>query len=370
MIVVHPMMANIIALADHATWQQTIAAVDDAVSKWLVRRERIHLSRVYFVGCGTSLYAGQVGKYVVERIVRLPAEAVQGFAFATYAEPEVLGPETLVVGISTTGGTAAVSEALAHARQAGAPTLGITANPEAGIARVADAILPTIGGYTISVKTKTYVQSLIAIYLLALHLLQDREQDSVDLVSYWRQQIELAANGTKHFLDQQQAEVERLAEQYAESTNVFVLGTGPNIGTAEEASLKVIEMAKMYSEAQELENFMHGRLREVDEFNPIFILAPQGRATERVLDFLTVTDHVGAPSIVLTDRVTPDIERLAKHVIRMPGNLDEFATPLLYIVPLYLFEYHLALRRGHDPTARRYPDIVPQEMRYRDLAEA
>jgi glucosamine 6-phosphate synthetase-like amidotransferase/phosphosugar isomerase protein len=77
-----------------------------------------------------------------------------------------------------------------------------------------------------------------------------------------------------------------------------------------------------------------------------------------------VTDRVGAPSVVLTDQVTPGIERLATHVVHMPVELDEFATPLLYIVPLHLFAYHMALQRGHDPAARRYPDIVPQKMRY------
>jgi glucosamine 6-phosphate synthetase-like amidotransferase/phosphosugar isomerase protein len=102
----------------------------------------------------------------------------------------------------------------------------------------------------------------------------------------------------------------------------------------------------------------------------MFFVAPQGCASDRVLDFLTVTDYVGAPSIVLTDQITPGIKRLATQVVQMPGSLDELATPLLYIVPLYLFGYHMALKRGYDPAARRYPDIVPQEMRYRDPAGA
>ena len=128
------------------------------------------------------------------------------------------------------------------------------------------------------------------------------------------------------------------------------------------------DIAKMFSEARELEDFMHGRLREVDGSTPMFFVAPQGRASERTLDFLTVTDHVGAPSIVLTDQVTPGIQRLATHVVTMPVHMEEFATPLLYIVPLYLLGYHLAVERGYDAGARRYPDIVPHNMRYRDLA--
>src|SRR4030095_1728049 len=132
---------------------------------------------------------------------------------------------------------------------------------------------------------------------------------------------------------------------------------------AEEASLKIIEMAKMYSECQELEDFFHGRLREVDQNSPLFIIAPHGPASERVLDFLSVMYMIHAPAIVITDQVTPGIQRLATHMIHIPVSLDEFATPLLYILPMHIFGYEMALQRGFDPTARRY-NIVPQNVRY------
>ena len=110
---------------------------------------------------------------------------------------------------------------------------------------------------------------------------------------------------------------------------------------------------------------MHGRLREVDETSPLFFIAPHGRASGRVLDFLTVTDMIHAPSIVLTDKITPGIQRLATHVIQIPVSLEEFATPLLYVLPMHLFGYEMALQRGHDPDSRRY-DIVPQNVRYQE----
>jgi glucosamine 6-phosphate synthetase-like amidotransferase/phosphosugar isomerase protein len=72
---------------------------------------------------------------------------------------------------------------------------------------------------------------------------------------------------------------------------------------------------------------------------------------------------IQAPSIVLTDNVTPGIQRLATQVITIPASLDEFATPLLYILPMHVFGYEIALQRGYDPTARRY-NIVPQKVRY------
>ena len=363
----HPIMNNILALSDRATWNHTLDVGESTLSAWLEQFDASKVERVYFVGCGTSYYAGQVGKYIVERIAHIPAEAVQAFAFATYAQPDVLGAHALVAGISTTGGSEAVVDALAHAQASGAATLAITANAGSAVSDVAQATILTGGGDDkVSVKTKSYVQSLVTLYLLSLRLANTGEGNIVPADLDWSQQIERASEGVMRVLDETQPVMQQLAEQYAGAGNVFVLGTGPNCGTAEEASLKVIEMAKVFSEAQELEDFLHGRFREVDQVNPMFFLAPHGRASARILDFLAATNHVGAPSIVLTDHVSPGIERLATHTIIMPGDVDEFATPLLYIVPMYLFSYHLALYRGFDPAARRY-DFVPQKMRYVDV---
>jgi len=354
---IHPMLTNILALANPATWQRSIDLADEALTGWL--KTPRSFKRIYLVGHGSSFYNCQVGEYILEHIAGISSKAVPAFAFSAYKEQTMLDAQTLVIGISTTGETQSTYEALERARQTGSSTLAITAHNGSPITRNVDAVIPTGGeDDQISVKTKSYVQALIPIYLLALHLVGD-----ATLKSYWLDQISLAAQGAHHFLQEQWGQIKQLAEEYAQAPKVFVLGTGPNLGTAEEASLKIIEMAKMYSECQELEDFMHGRLREVDQNSPLFFIAPQGHASHRVLDFLTVTDMIKAPSIVLTDHISSGIQRLATHVIQLPVQLEEFATPLLYVLPMYIFGYEMALQRGYDPTARRY-NIVPQNVRY------
>jgi glucosamine 6-phosphate synthetase-like amidotransferase/phosphosugar isomerase protein len=113
-----------------------------------------------------------------------------------------------------------------------------------------------------------------------------------------------------------------------------------------------------------LENFLHGRFREVDQTNPFIILAPEGSGSGRTLDFLTVTDHVGAQTIVLTDEVSEGIETLATHVVVMPAGIPEIFTPIFYVTPLHMFGYYLALARGEDPLQRRYPDISATMVKY------
>lgn len=354
----HPMLTNILTLADPAAWQKSIDLADEALSLWLKTPRTF--KQIYLVGHGSSLYNSQVGEYVIEHIAGIPSKAVPAFAFSAYLGQRLLDSQTLVIGISTTGETQSVCHVLERAWQAGSSTLAITAHSNSTITHNVDAVILTGGeDDQLSVKTKSYVQALISIYVVALHLVENTE-----LKNYWLNQIELAAKGAQQFLREQWNQIKQLAEKYANAPNVFVLGTGPNLGTAEEASLKIIEMAKMYSECQELEDFFHGRLREVDQNSPLFFIAPNGRASQRVLDFLTVTDIIKAPSIVVTDNITSGIQRLATHVIQIPVSLDEFATPLLCVLPMHIFGYEMALQRGYDPASPRY-DIVPQNIRYK-----
>lgn len=355
----HPMLANIRALGDPGTWQKSIDLAEETLSTWIKTSHTF--KQAYLVGHGSSLYNALVGEYVLEHVAGIPSKAVPAFAFSAYAEKRILDPQTLVIGISTTGGTQSVCAALERGRQAGSLTLAITAHKDSAITRHANQVMLTGGeDDQISVKTKSYVQALIPLYLLAAHLSGDLQAKN-----YWLDQLKLAAQGAQQFVEAGWRQIKRLAEQYAGAPNVFVLGTGPNLGTAEEASLKVIEMAKMYSECQELEDFFHGRLREVDHKSPLFFIAPHGSASHRVLDFLTVTDMIQAPSILLTDTITPGIQRLATHIIQIPVSLDEFASPLLYALPMHIFGYEMALQRGHDPSARRY-NIIPQTVKYRE----
>ena len=356
---VHPILTNLRALANPVTWQRSLDLADEAISNWQAVPRVVR--QVYLVGHGTSLYNGLVGEHVLERIAGIPSKAVPAFAFSAYLERRLLSSETLVIGISTTGGTQSVCEALERARQAGSSTLAITAHPDSAITQHVDAVILTGGeDDQISVKTKSYVQALIPLYLIAATL-----GDDPQLKHYWLHQINLASQGAQSIVEYEWDGIKHLAERYVNAPNVFVLGTGPNLGTAEEASLKIIEMAKMYSECQELEDFFHGRLREVDQNSPLFFIAPRGAASRRVLDFLTAADMIQAPSIVLTDQITSGIQRLATHAIQLPVSLDEFATPLLYILPMHIFGYEMALQRGHDPAARRY-NIVPQNVKYQE----
>ncbi len=363
------LLANIFSLGDHAIWQNCIDHVEDGFHSWLSAAKDVKFQRVYIVGCGTSYYAAQVGKYVIEHLAHLPVEAHQAFAFSLYTDPALLNEKTLVVGVSTTGNTDSVCNALEFARRSGAATLAFTATPGSKITEISQTTILTGGRVTIAVKTETYLQSLICLYLFGAHLANSLGLISPEEVEDWRDQIHTAEEITRRFLTQQQPEIVKLVDLFGSADMVFIVGTGPNFGTAEEASLKVVEIAKMYSVSQEMENFFHGYDRELNETSPIFFLAPRGQAFNRMLDFLAFTHKVGVPSIVLTNQDNADVKRVADHVILLEGQLNELATPLAYIAPFYLFSYQMAVRRGVDPSERRFPGIMALKIRYLDEIE-
>jgi len=360
----HPILSNILDLAEPETWQRALDLGHETIARWLSEAKLDPVRRVFFVGCGTSCYAGEVAKRVWERLAAIPCEACYAFDLAAYGEPTILNDEALVVGISTTGETQTVVDALCHAKRSGAQTLAVTAFADSPVAQAADGFVLTGGNDDRTpVKSKSYNQSLVTLYLLGLALGGARGLIGDDQLAFWRRQITLAAEGVRRFLETQRGEIDALVETYAATQMVFLLGAGPNIGTIHEGALKIIEMAKMYSEPSELEDFLHGRYREVDQVTPMFFLAPTGRASAHILDVLTVNAHVQAPSVVFTDQATTSLRALATQIITLP-SLDELATPLLYVTPVHYFAHQLAIARGWDPLSRRYDDVVPSRVRF------
>jgi glucosamine--fructose-6-phosphate aminotransferase (isomerizing) len=347
--------ANILSLGDWATWKDCIDKVEDSIQSWVSRIDVGLFHNIVLVGCGSSYYAGQVGKYILEHLVQRPVDTKQAFSFSHYSSPSLLGEDVLVVGVSSTGNTQATCTALAHARQHGAATLAITAAPGSKITQIAHDTIWIGGGDNTIVKTRSYVQSLVALYYMALELARKTSRLAPGGREYWQDQIRLVYEVTHQFLDAQQTSILDLVEEYQSAAHIFILGAGPNVGTAEEAALKVIEMAKLYSDGCDMEEFFHGRDRELEKGSKVFFLAPQNSVVERMLDFLAFTRKVDVPTVVLTGNEIPELDQLTGREIFLQRGLVELATPLAYITPLYLFGYHLALKRGFAPNARRFP---------------
>ncbi len=349
------LLTNILSLGEWGIWKECIDQTQAYLNTWHSRQDKRTIQRIYLVGCGSSYYAGQVGKYIIEKISHIPTEARQAFSFTNYMDDCFLNQDVLVIGLSSSGNTASTCNALDFARQHGARTLAITSSLNSKIIPIAEDTIFVGGGDQILVRTLSYVQSLVGLYLLALELSKQADLFNPETSDYWHQQIRSAREITHQFFETQQAKILEILAEYQDGDPFFMLGSGPNVGTAEEAALKVVEMAKTFADGCDMEDFFHGRDRELDQHSRVTFLAPQNQARERMLDFLTFQRKVGIPAIVLTNREIPEVDGLTNQTIVLPGDLDELATPLIYIAPLYLLSYQLALKRGYAPVARRYP---------------
>jgi glucosamine 6-phosphate synthetase-like amidotransferase/phosphosugar isomerase protein len=346
--------------------RQTMAEAKKQLEGLLPRLPDTPFKRIYVLGCGTSYYGAVVCKHAFEELAGIPTEGAQGFAFASYQNPLLLDKQTLVVGFSTAGQTEAILNSFAKARERGACTMAATALPESRVAKAADEILLTGATDEVNMpRTKAQSQGLLTFYLLALYLGHKYGTVSDNDFQATLSQLERCIDAVVEMVEGIEEQIKQLGETYRDCTSALVLASGYNTGTAQTGALMITEMAKVHSWGDELENFLHGRFREVDQTNPLLILAPTGAGSARTLDFLTVTDHVGGPTVVFTDEPSEGIRKLATHVVKMPGGLREIITPILYITPLHMFGNYLAVARGTDPNKRRYPDIVPTTSRYK-----
>ena len=198
---VSPILTSIRTLADPAIWERSVALADAGLPTLTGRIRPNEISRIYFVGCGTSYYAGQVARYFVEQLAQIPAQAVQAYEFAAYAEPAILGRDTLVVAVSQSGDTEAAANALGRARGAGSRTLAVTATAGSLVTQVAEATVLTGGeADTPPAKTSSYVQSLVSLWMLAHYLAEPRGLSDPDRVAARRGEIAKAAAAAKTFL--------------------------------------------------------------------------------------------------------------------------------------------------------------------------
>jgi glucosamine--fructose-6-phosphate aminotransferase (isomerizing) len=347
-----------------AAMQETIEASDRSLANLLPGMPAAGFEQIYVVGCGTSYFAAETCKYVFEELAGIPTDGMQAHAFATYQEPSLLNERTLVVGFTCGGASAAVVDSLSKVKSRGGYALAVTAIPDSPAAEVADGVVDISGAEDIGAPhTKSHTRGLFSLYLTAIRLAERYGAPSTDTEGRTAQ-LRGAIPAVVQVARSEET-WRQLAEEYGGCTKVFLFGMGPNMGTACYGALMTTEMAKIYSTGHEVEDFLHGRLREIDQVNPLIFIAPRGKGTPRLLDFLTVVQRIPSPTIVLTDRPHPGMVDLATKVISMPGGVGEIFTPLVYSVPFQLFGCHLALIRGWDPSTRRYfNDISPTIIKY------
>jgi glucosamine--fructose-6-phosphate aminotransferase (isomerizing) len=309
---------------------------------------------VRIVACGTSWHAGLAGKFMIERLARVPVEVDYGSEFR-YRDP-ILDEKTLTVCISQSGETADTLAGQREAKRKGSPTIAICNVMGSMVTREAAGTILTHAGPEIGVaSTKAFTSQLTALLLLAAHLGQIREKLSPDASRALMQEFTRMPHKIEMVLQQEESGTfESLARQFFRQKDFLYLGRGIHYPIALEGALKLKEISYIHAEGYPAGEMKHGPNALIDENLPVVVLATHDSSdpdsVTRYEKSVSNIQEVKARDGIVISIVTAG-DKLAReasnHVLEVPPA-PELLAPLLEIVPLQLLAYHIALRRGCD----------------------
>ncbi len=303
------------------------------------------LNKLFIVACGTSYYAGLVGKYLIETLARLPVEVEYASEFRYY-DP-IIDERTAVLSITQSGETADTLAAAEQAREHGATLWTIVNAIGSQSMRLADGSIPMHAGPEIGVaSTKAFTTSIVDLYLLACALGAMR-----GVLSPARQQ-QLAEDVT-HLpalvgqVLEHDAEYQALAERFHKAQNFLFLGRGINYPIAMEGALKLKEISYIHAEGYPAGEMKHGPIALIDESMPVLAIVTKDALYDKMISQVQQAKARGGVVIALATEGDELIRQEADYVIYVPATPPLLA-PIVNVVPLQLLSYHIAVRRGAD----------------------
>jgi len=303
------------------------------------------LDRVYIVACGTAYHAGLVGKYAIEKLVRVPVEADLASEFR-YRDP-MITENSLVIVVSQSGETADTLAALRLAREKGARVLAVTNVVGSSVAREADDVLFTWAGPEIAVaSTKAYETQLAALYLIAGYFAQllgtAAREDIARLVAA----LEVIPGQVERVLERAEG-IKDLADTIAGRSSCFFIGRGMDYAVSMEGALKLKEISYIHAEAYAAGELKHGTLALIEKGTPVIALATQEHVYEKTVSNVEEVIAREGYTMAVTFEGDDNLSRIADETIYIPRTLP-FISPILSVVPLQLLAYYAAVKRGCD----------------------
>ena len=301
--------------------------------------------RVMLLGMGTSLHAAMVGRYFFERIAGLPAE-YDNASEMRYREP-LIGPDTLVISVTQSGETVDTLAAMEQAKRKGCPQIAITNMPGSQATRMADGTVATRCGLEIGVcSTKTYTASITAMYLLACYLAQERGVADRERMAGYFEPLARLPNLAGEVL-KLEPQIEKLAHRFFRCENFLFLGRGLQFPVAMEGALKLKEVSYIHAEGYPAGEMKHGPIALIDRDMPVIALCPRDGLREKMLSNIEQVKTREGIVIAVGTEGDRELEEKADEVIFVP-EIAPLLAPVLTSIPLQMFGYHVAVRRGCD----------------------
>jgi glucosamine--fructose-6-phosphate aminotransferase (isomerizing) len=302
--------------------------------------------RLTMSACGSAYYAGLTGKFWLESLARLPVDADVASEFRYRAPPLTEGGLGLLV--SQSGETADTLAALRYMRAEGQKILSVLNVPECTMARESDAMLETIAGPEIGVaSTKAFTAQLTVLAVFALKMALARGAlPEAEIARLCGVLLEIPAKAAEILADD--APIRRLAMRIAEARDVLYLGRGTCYPIALEGALKLKEISYIHAEGYAAGELKHGPIALIDKAVPVIAICPSGPLFEKTASNLQEAAARGGQIVVFSDQAgAAKLQTIAAETIILP-EIDPFAAPILYAIPVQMLAYHVAVLKGTD----------------------
>ena len=310
------------------------------------------VTRINIVASGTSRHAGMVGQFMMQELAGIPVEVDYASEFE-YRNPAI-GTHEVTIVITQSGETSDTMAAQRIAQQKGSRTIAISNVEGSTIAREADGVLYTYAGREVSIaSTKAFTAQMAVLFLLSGYLGQTRGQLSKDLAKHWIEELLLLPKKAEAVLESA-AKCKALAELFQHSQDFLFVGRAIHYPIAMDGALKLKEVSYVHAEGYPTGETKHGPIALIDENLPVVMIATHdphdpGSVLRYEKNISTLRDYKKQHGrvIALASEGDHQVEDLADHTIFIP-QAPELLAPILEIIPLQLFAYHVAVIRGLD----------------------
>jgi glucosamine--fructose-6-phosphate aminotransferase (isomerizing) len=308
---------------------------------------------LFLVAAGTSYHSCVAASYMFSKLAKLTTFPAVSSEFVEQYGSSV-GIDSIILTVSQSGETYDTLKAIDHARMRAATVLGITNTVGSTLTRVSRAYLIQQSGPEIGVAaTKTFTSQLIVLAQLALRLARMRGKISQDEVDDFEVRLTQVPSHVEEVLERHGESIKDLVEKYAGEKLFLFLGRGISAATAMEARLKLLELTYIPSLAYPAGESKHGPISVIEEGVPVIFLCPRGETRKGIVGSIMEMKARGARIISVCEEGDKEIIDLSDDVVEMPRGIPDVLSPISYVVPLQLFAYHLAVRKGLDPDKPR-----------------
>jgi glucosamine--fructose-6-phosphate aminotransferase (isomerizing) len=308
---------------------------------------------VFLVACGTSYHACLAASYMFSKLAFLGTYPVIA-SECVEQHGKSIGIDSTILAVSQSGETSDTLAAVMTARERAATILGLTNVVDSTLTRVSRVYIDQQSGPEIGVAaTKTFTSQVSVLAQLALRVAKMRGKVSQDEMDYLSERLKNLPDDAETIIRGQEEKVRHIAKKYKDAKAFLFLGRGISTATAYEGRLKLMEIAYVPAIALPAGESKHGPIGLVEPGFPVVIVCPKDETHKTVIGNIMEMKARGASVIAVVEEGDQEIERLADDYMEVPKGIGEVLSPILFVIPLQLLAYCMAVEKGYDPDMPR-----------------